>query len=232
MSEPTTKKRRSKFRWILLLMIVSMGLGIFFLIRSCNSVSSPISANILLKKNGQNYLFSPLGSLVVKAAIEKGEAPYIFNGLLVYQDGSESFLAPSTLEHLAVMANGEYELHPFKDANIAGYVTAKNENSYAISTKFKTGAKLGEQDMVNTVTLKNSKGKTLKIEWTYNAKTAEYSKLKNCEMHSFWKQSNPAPGETVYSTTEFLVVPLKTVSTFFHRKMRFDMETNLLVIEE
>lgn len=232
MSEPYTVNRRSKFRWVIVVIIASMGFGMFFLFKSCNSVSSPVVSNVLLKKDGGNYLFSPLGSFIVKGALEKGESPQIFNSLLVYQDGLEYFLVPSTLESIAGIANGEYELHPFKDVNIAGYVTAKNENSYSMSTKFKTGAKLGEQDMQNTVTLNNSKGEALKIEWTMNSKRAEYSKLTNCEMHAFWIQSNPAPGETVYSTKDFLVVPLKTLATFFDRKMSYDTETNLIVIEE
>lgn len=232
MSDSSSVNRRPRYRGIIVIMIVSLALGMFFLIRSCNSGSSPVTANILLKKNGKNYLFSALGSFIVKNALEKGGSPQLFDSFLVYQDDSEYFLVPSTIENLAAMASGEYEIHAFKEEVIDGYVTAKNEKSFAITTKFKTTAKLGEQDMVNTVVLKNSKGRELKIEWTLNSKRAEYSKLKNCEMHSFWIESSPAPGETVYSSTEFLVVPLKTLGTFFDRKMSFDPETNLLTIAE
>jgi hypothetical protein len=232
MTELSTVNGRSKLRWIILLIMLTMGFGIFFLFRSCTSETSPLSANVVLKKDGQNYLFSPLGSFVVKDALAKGGSPQIFNTFLVYQDDSEFFLVPSTIESIAAIANGEYELHAFKELNIAGYVTTKNEKSYAMSTKFKTAAKLGEQDMVNTIILKNSKGAELTIEWTLNSKRPEYSKLKNCEMHSFMIETSPAPGQVVYSSTEYLVVPLKTLATFFDRKMSYDIETNLLVIEE
>lgn len=232
MTEIHPVKRRPKFRGILFVIIVSVAVGVFFMVKSCNSETSPIIGNILLEKGGKKFLYSGLSADAVKASIERGESPQIFNTLLVYQDGDEFFVAPSSVDKIAAIASGEYELHNLKEASVEGYVTVGKVENYSMGIKFKTAAKLGEQNMLNTVSLKNSRGSEMKIEWTYNSKDYSYSNLKNCEMRDFWTKTQHTPGETIYSSTEFLVVPLKTLAKFFKRKMSFDPETSLLIIQE
>ena len=232
MTEIHTSKRRSPVGYIILAFIILMFGGMFFLFKGCSSESSPIMSDIVLEKGGKKFLYAEIGADAVKVAIEQGNSPQVFKTLFVYQDGDEYFVGPSTITKLAAIASGDYTVHAFKEGSVDGYVTVGIVENLTSDVKFKTGAKLGEQDMINTVTLKNSKGAEMTIRWTMNSKSGEYSQLKNCEMHSFWVQSNPTPGQTVISSTEYLVVPLKTLATFFNRKMSFDAETGVLTISE
>lgn len=177
-------------------------------------------------------MYAEIGPDAVKVAIEQGNSPQLFKTLSVYQDDEAYFVGPSTITKLAAIASGEYTVHTYKEASVDGYVTVGMVGNYRSEIKFKTAAKIGEQDMINTVTMKNSKGAEMTIRWTMNSKTGEYSNLKNCEMHSFWVQSNPAPGQTVVSSVDYLVVPLETLAKFFNRKMSFDAETGVLTISE
>ena len=232
MTEIHTSKRRSPIGYFILAFVIFMVGGMFFLFKGCSSESSPIISDMVLEKGGKKFLYAEIGPDAVKVAIEQGNSPQLFKTLLVYQDGDEYFVGPSTITKLAAIASGEYTVHTYKEASVDGYVTVGNVQNYTSDVKFKTSAKIGEQDMINTVTVKNSKGAEMTIRWTMNSKTGEYSQLKNCEMHAFWVQSNPAPGQTVISSADYLVVPLETLATFFKRKMTFDRETGVLTISE
>ncbi len=103
MTEIHRLNRRPKFRGILLIMVISMAIGVFFLFKSCNSASSRISGNVLLEKGGQKFLYSGLTSAAVIASIERAESPQIFKKLLVYQDGDEFFVAPSSIDKICAI---------------------------------------------------------------------------------------------------------------------------------
>ena len=232
MTEIHTSKRRSPIGYFILAFVIFMVGGMFFLFKGCTSESSPIISDIVLETGGKKFLYTEIGEDAVKAATDQGNSPQLFKTLNVYQDGDAYFVGPSTITKLAAIASGEYTVHTYKEASVDGYVTVGMVGNYTSEVKFKTGAKIGEQDMINTVTMKNSKGAEMTIRWTMNSKTGEYSNLKNCEMHSFWVQSNPAPGQTVVSSVDYLVVPLETLAKFFNRKMSFDAETGVLTISE
>lgn len=232
MTEIHTSRKRSPLRFFILAFVISMVGGMFFLFKGCSSETSPIISDLLLEKGGKKFLYAEIGEDAVKAALAQGNSPQLFKILLVYQDDDAYFVAPSSITKLAAIASGEYAVHSYKEASVDGYVTVGMVGNHTSEVKFKTGAKIGEQDMINTVTLKNAKGAEMTIRWTMNSKTGEYSNLKNCEMHAFWVQSNPAPGQTVISSAEYLVVPLETLSTFFKRKMSFDKEMGVLTIAE
>ncbi len=232
MTEIHSSKKRSPLGFFILAFVIFMVGGMFFLFKGCSSESSPIISDLVLEKGGKKFLYAEIGEDAVKAAIQSGNSPQLFKTLNVYQDGGAYFVGPSTILKLVAIASGEYTVHTYKEASVDGYVTVRNVGNYTSEVKFKTSAKLGEQDMMNTVTLKNSKGAEMTIRWTMNSKTGEYSNLKNCEMHAFWVQSNPVPGQTVISSVDYLVVPLETLSLFFNRKMTFDPETGVLTIAE
>ena len=232
MAEYPTTRRRYKNRFFLLVFILSIGLGIFFLVKSCTSDISPVSANILLEKGGQKYLFSALPTSVVQQSLDNGDLPAVFDNLLVYRDGDAYYLSPSTIQNVAGIAAGEYILHPHRTSTASGYVSAGMKNSYSMQTSYRSTSELGRQDIVSKVMLTNAKGKHLNITWTQNAKEYEFYDMKNCEVHSFWTETHPAPGEVVISSKDYLVVSVDVLAHFFGRTIRFDPEANLLIVRQ
>jgi hypothetical protein len=222
---------KPRFRLFISIFIFVFGLGIFFMVRGCTSDISPISANFLIVQNNKRFLYSVLDGNTMQATVQAGQTPASMQAILVYKDGDAIFLAPSTIDKLCAALRGDYTLHAMKDGSVDGYFTVQSAEGFNLETKFKNTQKLGEQLIVNHVKLENKQGKVLDIRWTLNPKTYEFTGLKNCEVHSFWIETNPSPGETVYSTTDYLVVPVKTLADFFGRKISFDPESALLMIE-
>jgi len=230
MAEYPATRHRYKGRLFVLFIILSFGFGVFFLVKSCSSDISPVSANILLEKGGKKYLFSALPSDLVQQSIDNGSLPAVFDNLLVYKDGDDYYLSPSTIQNVASVAAGEYRLHPHAAAATSGYVSAAMKSSYAMNTSYRSTSELGRQDIVNKVVLTNARGKHLNIAWTQNAKEYEFYNMKNCEVHAFWIETNPAPGQVVISSNDYLVVSVDVLAKFFGCSIRFDPEANLLII--
>lgn len=232
MGELPRTPRRFKGRHFLLVFILTMCSGMFFLVKSCNEDISPISANILLEKGGKKYLFSGLSTDAVQKALEKGQLPAVFDNLMVYKDGDSYYMSPSSIQNIASIAGGECTLHPHEAGATNGYVSAEMKNSFSVETSYKSTSEIGRQDIVNKVALTNARGKKLNISWTRNAKKYEFYNMKNCEVHSFWIETNPAPGQVVISSSEYLVVSLDVLAKFFACKINFDETANLLIIRQ
>jgi len=214
--------------------IFALGIGgaVLFMVRGCASNISPEAANIVLEKSGKSYLYSSLGSSLVKMSIEKGESPAAITCIQVYKDGDTYFVAPNNMKTLIdVMANN-VEVHEYKEASYEGYVTSAENEAYSLESKFRSTKTIGQQITVFSVSAKKEDGATLDIEWSFNPKTGDYFGTKNCEVKSFWIQTNPSPGETVISSKDFLVIGLDKLSKFFSRKVEYDEETQVLFVKE
>lgn len=232
MGELPGASRRFKGRHFLLVFIFTMCFGMFFLVKSCNEDISPITANILLEKSGKKFLFSNLPSDAVELALTNGELPAVYDNLRVFKDGEDYYLEPSSIQTLASVAGGEFTLHPKETGATSGYVSANMKTSFSMQTSYRTTSELGRQDIVNKVVLTNAKGKQLKITWTQHAKKYEFYNMKNCEVHAFWTETNPAPGQVVTSSSDYVVVSMDLLAKFFACKISFDPTSNLLVIAQ
>lgn len=232
MAELSGTRRRFKGRYFVLVFILTMCSGLFFLFKGCNHDISPITANIVLEKGGKKYLFSDQPTDVVQKSITNGELPAVYDILKIYKDGEDYYLSPSSIQTLASIAGGEYTLHPQEAGSTNGFVTADLKNSFSMKTSYKSTSELGRQDIVNTVVLTNSRGKQLKISWTQHAKKYEFYGMKNCELHTFWTETSPAPGNVVISSSDYIVVSMDLLAKFFGRKFSFDPSTNILIVGE
>ena len=222
---------KSRSRLFLSVIIFSLGIGVFFMIRGCTSDVSPITANILLKKNGKHFLLTQVSGELTGQLIENGKTPAVTNSTLIYKDGDEVYMNPLTLKPLVAMLRGSYTVYPMKDGSVDGYVSLNKDDGVKEDTEFKSTQKLGEQHQVHQVQLNNGKGKKMWIKWTYNPKESTFYNMKNCEVHGFWTETHPAPGETVWSTTNYLVVPLSTLAVFFDAAVEYDSESELLILQ-
>lgn len=211
------------------LFIASIGGAVLFMFKGCSDDLSPIQANILLVNQGKNYVFSGLPSDQVQSQIDAGKLPAVFNNLSVYKNDDIYYMKPSDLKELVSVASGEYVLHT-GGAGASGYVSVAHDKSFTEDVSYKAGAKLGQQDAVHTVLLTNAKGGKMTIQWTRNSREYEFYDLKNCEVQSFWVETNPAPGQTVLSSNDYLVVDLNKIASFFNCTITFDTENALVVV--
>lgn len=224
------KTKKPRFVFSAFFLVLSLGIGVFFMVGACSSESNPVLSNIILESNDGNFLYSNLSSTIVQSKIDQGESPAAIANLEFYIDGEDLYLNPNTMSSLVKVLANEVNKHPFKEASYDGYLSEGDGMSYTVETKFKGSETIGKQVMLYSVVLKNSQGAEKIIEWKYDPESGEAEPVKNCENHSFWIQTRPAPGETVYSTRDFLVVKLKDIAKFFNRKYRFDEETKVLFV--
>ncbi len=213
-----------------IVLVLSLGMGIFFMFNGCAGNISPEAANMILEKKGKQYLFSALGSTAVKQSIEKGESPAAFTSIQVYKDGDVYYVHPADMEPVVNVMAEEVELHDYKEASYDGYVTGLPAESFELKTHYRSTKTIGQQLIVSELTIRNKQKKSRLIKWEFDPKTGEYTALKNCEVHSFWIQTNPSPGETVISSKDFLVVPIDELAGFFGVKAEYSEETQLLFI--
>lgn len=221
---------KPRFRLFISVILFGFGLGIFFMMRGCSSDVSPITSNMLLQQDGKRYLFTMFSTEMVKEIVDNGKTPAAMNSTLIYKDGDEVYMQPQALDKLVAILRGSCTVHSMKDGSVDGYLTADSDQGVKVETEFKSTSKLGEQHQIITVILENRKGKKMSIRWTFNPKVGEYYGMKNCEVHGFWTETHPAPGETVWSTTDYLVIPVSSLADFFGRSIEFDEENTLLII--
>ena len=118
-----------------------------------------------------------------------------------------------------------------KKKSYQGYVTSGTNEVYGMTTSYESTENIGEQLTVFNVRLGQvEKRAELIVRWNYNPKTGEYKALENCEVRSFWIQTNPSPGETVISSEDFLVVDLKTLQEFYGNAFEYDAEGKVLYV--
>lgn len=224
------KAKRPKFVFSAFFLALGLGVGIFFMIGACSSESNPVLANIILESQEGDFLYSNMATSIVQSKIDQGESPAAVANLELYIDGEELFLNPSTMSPLVKVLSKEIRIHPFKEASYDGYLSELEGTAYSLSTKFKGSETIGKQVMLYSVELKNSKGLSKIIEWKFDPESGNSEPIKNCENHSFWIQTRPSPGETVYSTRDFLVVKMNDIADFFKQKVRYDEETKVLFV--
>lgn len=212
-----------------LLVILSLGAGIFFLVRGCAGNISPDVANLAFKTGEKTYVYSNLGSTLVKMSLDKNESPAAMAFSLVYKDGENYFVEPNNMQAIVDVMSGNIKFFEYQEKNCNGYITSDTGRVYSLEMTYESTEKIGEQLMVYRVNLKN-KNKSHQIDWTFNSKTGESEALKNCKVKSFWIQTNPSPGETVVSSRDFLVVDLKELARFYSCSIEYDPETRVLYV--
>lgn len=224
------KAKKPRFIFSAFFLVVSLGIGVFFMVGACSSESNPVLSNIILESSEGDFLYSNLSSTIVQSKIDQGESPAAVANLELYIDGEDLYLHPNSMSSLVKVFSNEVNKHPFKEASYDGYLSERDGVSYKVETKFKGSETIGKQVMIYSVELKNSKGETKMIEWKYDPESGEAIPIRNCQNHSFWIQTRPSPGETVYSTRDFLVVKLKDIANFFKRNYHYDEETKVLFV--
>lgn len=230
MTEMTSTRVSGRRMLTVVIFIISIGIGLFFIFRGCAGNISPEVVNIVLEKNGKKYLYSPMRKELVQMSIDRGESPAAMRSILVYKDGEDYFLDPAQLSAVAGIMSGRCNLHAYREASYDGYVTSTGEESYVFHSRFKSTENIGRQLTFSDVTLFNARGDSMMIQWKFDPTSGEYHAIKNCQVHAFWVQTNPSPGETVISSKYFLVVPLRGLARFFHCRAAYSEEQKLLFV--
>ncbi|GEM_PF-3570390 len=219
-------------RFTLMIVVASLVIGIFFIVKSCTSNISPDVANLALDKNGSIFLFSPLGNNVVSSSLESGQSPAASAFVRVYKDDDEFYVEPGSMKEIVDVFSNNYILHPYEEKSYEGYVTSSDtSDAFSISTSFESTEKVGEQLTIFSVPLRHDeKRDEMIVRWSFNPKSGVYKARENCEVHSFWFQTNPSPGETVISAEDFLVINLNKLAKFYNKSFRYDADEQVLYI--
>ena len=173
-----------------------------------------------------------MGTTIVENEISKNQSPTAMAAVSVFLDEDNYFLEPDKMKDVVSVMSGNYHLHPFKEKSYDGYVTTESDAGYELTTMVESTEKIGEQKYSYDLTLKNKNGKTKHVRWSINQKTWEKTAIENCELHEFYEQTSPAPGETVYSTNDKLVVNIADLAKFFGKSYTYDRDAFILYIEE
>lgn len=230
-SQKPIKKRSKIVGWIPFFAIIPLGFGIFFLVKSLLSDSSPQMANIVVKKNGKSYIYSNMGKFIVENAIKNKRSPAVIATTLIYKDEDEIFLDPMNLSNFSSLLSGNCKYYDYKDISVDGYVTQDSMSTNNLKTWIRSTKQIGIQLIENLLVLENGK-KKFPIIWSVNSSTGEKTAVKNCEKHAFYVKSNPYPGKTVFSSKDFIVVNLSKIDRYFNLKTNYNSDEKILYIEQ
>lgn len=227
------QKKRKKIIWSLIIsgLLWPLGIGIFFASKGCTE-DAPAIVNLVLKEDGKTYLFSNLGADAVAASLERNESPTSMHFLKLYVD-DKLYIPPADIKEVVNMMAGNYKIHPYKEKSCDGYVTSGDEELFEFSSKNEMTENIGEQIVKSSVIVKRPDARaSFKITWERNA-DGEIIPTKNCELVSFWVETNPDPGTSVYNTEDILLVDLDNLNKYFGNKaqLSFDEENKVLYIK-
>ena len=106
---------------------LALGGGIFFMVRGCAGNISPDVANLALKTEGKTYVYSQLGSTIVKKSIKENKSPNAMAFVQVFKDNDEFFVAPGMMKEVAHLFAGNYETHAYEEKKLSGVCDKWNE---------------------------------------------------------------------------------------------------------
>jgi len=231
--EPKSKLGKSRGKLIFgSLVCLAIITSIFFNVKGCVSDVSPDVVNLALKKDGNVYLYSVLGSSLVEGKIAQNESPTAMAFLRVFKDEEAYFVEPERMKDLVAVFSDNYIIHNYTERSYEGYVTEKMGDAFDLSSKVESTETIGEQLYKYTVDLRNENGKKMNIRWSVNQKTWEKKAISNCEIHSFYKLTKPSPTESVYTNEDELVVNIADIAKFFGKGYSYDREAYVLYVEE
>ena len=140
------------------------------------------------------------------------------------------YMSPLAIQELANTLGGNFQIHPFSEPSYDGYFTVDNKTLYKLESKNRATDKVGEQEIEYSVILsKMNSNKTMTITWKRQSNGDE-SPGKNTEVKSFTVKTNPAPGETVFSSQDFLLVDLEKLESFYGKKLEFNEDEMILYV--
>ena len=226
---PKKEKKSRITRMIVVFVIVGLGLGIFSAIRGCMSDLSPDVVNLAVKKGGKTYVYSNMGKFVVETQIKQKQSPSYMATTFLYKDDG-LYLDPNLMKDLVNVFADNLHYYELKEQSFDGYVTYDSLEVYKNETKTQSTKNIGEQLILYSIMLKNGT-KSMVIRWSFNSKSGEFKPIKNCESHSFYSQTNPYPGKTVTSSSDYIVVPLDKIANFYKRKYTYDQEQKVLYVK-
>lgn len=171
-SQKPIKKRSKIVGWIPFFAIIPLGFGIFFLVKSLLSDSSPQMANIVVKKNGKSYIYSNMGKFIVENAIKNKRSPAVIATTLIYKDEDEIFLDPMNLSNFSSLLSGNCKYYDYKDISVDGYVTQDSMSTNNLKTWIRSTKQIGIQLIENLLVLENGK-KKFPIIWSVNSSTGK-----------------------------------------------------------
>lgn len=210
--------------------LIILGAAVFIIFFSS---SDSRLVNLALQKEGKTYVFSKSGPQITQSAIEKEKSPYVFPfmELLVRK---ELYISPYKMEELCNLLGGGYTLHEYAEKSYEGYVTTRSQEHYILTTENQSTEQVGEQLLINTVTLTNDQGATKRIVWSQKPQSSKQTPIENCELKSFMIVTSPHPGETVGNFEKILVVKLKDLVDFFNSglSLEYKKKEQLLYVKE
>lgn len=210
--------------------LIILGAAVFIIFFSS---SDSRLVNLALQKEGKTYVFSKSGPQITQSAIEKEKSPSVFPfmELLVRK---ELYISPYKMEELCNLLGGGYTLHEYAEKSYEGYVTTRSQEHYSLTTENQSTEQVGEQLLINTVTLTNDQGATKRIVWSQKPQSSKQTSIENCELKSFMIVTSPHPGETVGNFEKILVVKLKDLVDFFNSglSLEYKKKEQLLYVKE
>jgi len=187
---------------------------------------------LALQKNNKTYLFSSLGTVIVKKSIAKGESPMAIKAISLVEADNQLFVFPEGLENIVQLISGNYVIHDYQEKSFEGYVTKGKDNIYTSTYKNEPSEKIGESILTGNIQIKNSNNsKPLNIAWKTNTSSQEKQALQNCILRSITIRLH-APGRISLVNKDFIMIDLQTILDFYNNKakLNYNAEEKILYI--
>lgn len=210
-------------------------LGIILLIVAIYSINnflaevSPDHVNLMIKVKGKSYIYSEESTKELQKEIDQKKTPGYSSSTFLYKD-DDLYIEPQQMMDFIHLLSNNLVYFSKKEPSFDGYVTADTLTTYILNTTTKNTSTIGEQIEYYEVVLPYKK-KKMSIQWSNNSKTGESKALKNCELHTFHVSSSSSSGKNSVSSMDYIVVPLKTLETFYNKKYEYKEEEKLIIIQ-
>lgn len=225
----SSTEESKNYRVLFVLIIAGItGLSIWQFVKS-SKTSDFHSTNIILEKNGKQYIYSELGAQMVRdnqiqnQSIQQEPHFKLFNTDSIYVE-------PQHLSEIISILSDSCDTHQAETNDYDGFVTVDlRNNTYA----FQMAPTTDDNNVMHTLTIFTaSKKDSMQIVWNKSS-GGEATPVLNCSFKEFNVEQHPVAGETEVSPRGFVVVSIEAIKNFINNKssLSYDSDENALYIK-
>lgn len=178
------------------------------------------NVNLVLKKEGKTYLFSPMGTMITKNKLDNNESPPIVTNTQIVKKNENLYVEPRHLENIAAILSGNYVVHDYQEKSYDGYITKGKLDIYNNKYSNQSTEKIGKMISTANIYLMDIE-QTKKHQISWQRKPSQ-SPTQNCVEMNLWADRSYKPGNRTVALEKFIMVDLNDIVEFYDSKTKLD----------
>jgi hypothetical protein len=175
---------------------------------------------LVLKKDGNTYLFSRLGTFITKNNLDKNQSPTIVQSASIVEKNGNLYTEPQHVKNIANLISGNYILHEYQEKTVDGYCTEGTHDIYDKKYVSEYSEKIGEINSIANIYLTDLNQKSIHhISWQ---RSPNQIPIKNCTEIALWVDKTYKPGERTIAKDNFIMINLNDLVEFYESKAKLD----------